>query len=187
MADEAKVRVRLDTSQALASLSSFVREGARAAGQLSDGLRSTIGGGLRAVGLGGAVGVGVQAVRGATESSTGDVFGEALSGMGAKIAEWAFGDLDDEARAKRRTREEAIQTFGAVASKGITPEMRAWFAGMHRVNMQRELGRGVIEREEMFHGPGIEKVIDRILGGLKTLFFDAADRIIQGLNPFKYF
>lgn len=187
MADEVKVRVRLDTSQALASLSAFVRESARTGKMVAEGLGSALGAGFRAVGVGGAVGVGIQAVRGATESSTGDVFGEALSGVGAKIAEWAFGDLDDQARAMKRTREEAIQTFGAVASKGITPEMRAWMASMQKINLRQELGRGVIERDDAFHGPGIEKIIDRILSGMKQLFLDAADRILEGLKFWKAF
>ena len=94
MAQETKVKVRLDTRQAKSQLTGLVRESARSAGRLTNNIRSVVGKGLGAVGMGTAIGTGISAVRGATESGVGDVIGESLGGFGKMAEEFFLGDLN---------------------------------------------------------------------------------------------
>ena len=50
--------------------------------------------------------------------------------------------------------------------------------------MDEERGRELFETDTQMRGPGIDKVIDRIMGGFATLVSDAMTRLIDALNPF---
>jgi hypothetical protein len=186
MAQETKVKVRLDTRQAKSQLTGLVRESARSAGRLTNNIRSVVGKGLGAVGMGTAIGTGISAVRGATESGVGDVIGEALGGFGKMAEEFFLGDLNEDARASRTAREETIQAFGAIAgARGeIPPEARQFYNSIKTLRMDEERGRELFETDTQMRGPGIDKVIDRIMGGFATLVSDAMTRLIDALNPF---
>lgn len=186
MAQETKVKVRLDTRQAKSQLTGLVRESARSAGRLTNNIRSVVGKGLGAVGLGTAIGTGISAVRGATESGVGDVIGESLGGLGRTVEEFFLGDLNEDAKASRTAREETIQAFGAIAgARGeIPPEARQFYNSIKTLRMDEERGRELFETDSQMRGPGIDKVIDRIMGGFATLVSDAMTRLIDALNPF---
>ena len=186
MAQETKVKVRLDTRQAKSRLTGLVRESARSAGRLTNNIRSVVGKGLGAVGMGTAIGTGISAVRGATESGVGDVIGESLGGFGKMAEEFFLGDLNEDARASRTAREETIQAFGAIAgARGeIPPEARQFYNSIKTLRMDEERGRELFETDTQMRGPGIDKVIDRIMGGFATLVSDAMTRLIDALNPF---
>ena len=187
MADETKVKVKLDTRQAKAELSGLVRESARAAGKVASGIRSTVGRGLGAVGFGAAIGTGVSAVRGATESGIGDVVGEALGGVGAQISEFVLGDLDENARATKSAREETIQAFGAIAGGmnggkgGMPPGAQEFFTSVKSLRVQQERGREVFERG--LDRVGLGDIVTRIGSVIGTELGKAVDNLVSKI-PF---
>jgi len=189
MADETKVKVRLDTRQAKTELGGLVRESARAAGKVASGIRSTVGRGLGVVGFGAAFGTGVSAVRGATESGVGDVVGETLGGIGAQLSEWMLGDLDDEARAKRAARAETIEAFGAIAGGmnggkgGIPPGAREFFDSVKSLRQQEERGRQLFERELGRDSGGVGDLISRIGSVIGDELNKAVEHLVS-LIPF---
>jgi len=187
MGEEVKVRVRLDTRQAKGELRDMTRDAESTAGRVSGGIRRALGRGLRAVGFGAAIGSGIAAVRGATESGIGDVVGESLGGIGAQLAQFFLGDLDDKARSSRRAREEAIATFGTVAGirNEISPGMRNWFDATQKRMEKEERGRQLFERDEQFRGPGLDDLVTRIMQGLAGLLKTAVQELLSGLNPIK--
>jgi len=182
---ETKIKVRLDTRQAKSELGGLTREAARTAGKVASGIRATVGRGLGAVGVGAAIGTGISAVRGATESGLGDTVGEALGGIGAQMAEFFLGDLDEKARASRTAREETIQAFGAIAGQrgAVPPAAREFFTNVRALRLQEEKGRELFERDDKFRGPGIGEIVDRIMGGLGKLLSEAVDNLVSKI-PF---
>ncbi len=186
MTNEAKVRVRIDTSRAKGELRALLRQSARTAGQVSGAVRGAVGRGLGAVGLGGGIGAGLAATRAATQSGFGDVIGESLGGLGAQLSEFFLGDLDEKARATRAAREETIQAFGAIAGQqgAVPPEARNFFQQVRTLRQQEETGRELFERDERFRGPGIGELIDRIMEGIGNLLSEAVDALAAKLNPF---
>ena len=189
MAAETKVKVRLDARQAKSDLGGLVRESARAAGKVASGIRSTVGRGLGAVGFGAAIGTGVSAMRGATESGVGDVVGEALGGVGAQFSEWLLGDLDETARAAKSAREETIQAFGAIGGAmnggrgGVPPGAQEFFSSVKSLRVQQERGREVFERDERFRGPGVGDLVSRIGEVIGTELGKAVDKLVS-MIPF---
>lgn len=186
MAEETKVRVKLDTSQAAAQLGEFVREGARASSAIGGSISASMRRGFEMVGLGGAIGGGIAAVRGATQSGIGDVVGEAFGGIGAQLSEFFLGDLDEKARAARRAREETTTAFGAIAGirGAVPPEARNFFAAVQRLRVQEERGRELFARDEQFRGPGMGEIIDRVMARFGELIAQAVDKLAEKLNPF---
>jgi len=186
MAEETKIKLRIDDRQAKASLSGLVRESARAAGKVSAGIRATIGRGLGAAGFGAAIGTGMAAVRGATESGVGDVIGEALGGIGHQVAEFFLGDMNEDARASKAAREETIQAFNAIAgARGEIPAgARQFFEGVKTLRLQEERGRELFEADGKFRGPGIGDIIDRIMKGVGEMIARGVERLGEILNPF---
>ena len=186
MAQETKVRVRLDTRQAKSQLGGLVRESARSAGRLSNNLRSVVGKGLGAVGLGAGVGTGISAVRGSIEGGIGSMFSEAYGGVLAQMSDMAFGTLNEESRASRSAREETIQAFGAIAGarNEIPPEARQFYNSIKSLRMDEERGRELFEMDPQMRGPGMDKIIDRIMSGFAKMVDDALSRLIDAINPF---
>lgn len=163
---EAKVRVRLDTSQAKRTLADLSNSGAAAAKKLGGVLSS----GVKAVGLGVGIGAGIEALKSPTISSITDTFGEALGGLGAQLEYWALGDLAPESRAAKRARDELHSTFGTlIGLGGVTPQATNFFEQTKAYAMVQEQGRQRIEMDERFRGPGIDDIMTRVgtlIGGL---------------------
>lgn len=187
--DEAKVRVRLDTSAARGDLRALTRTAANVAGRVGQGLRRSVGRGLGAVGLGGGVGAGLAAVRGATQSGLGDVIGEAFGGIGARLAQTLFGDLDETAKADKRAREETIQAFGTIAgATGKIPEGAVnWFNSVQSLRLQEEKGRELFEQDDNFRSTSAGDLVDRVMSGLGVLISEAVDALAKKLNPLNWF
>lgn len=187
MADELKIRVTLDTTQAKSDLTGLTHEAARTAGGIASSLKDTVGKGLGVVGLGTAVGAGAAALRGSTESGVGDVVGEALGGYGKQLERFFLGDLGMDARASRSAREESIQAFGAIAGaqNKIPPGAKAFFDSVKSLRMQEERGRQLFEENNDFRGPGIGDLVERIMKGVGELVAKAVDALADKLNPFK--
>lgn len=189
MADEVKIRVRLDTRQARGELDGFVREGAKTAGRVAGRLRRSVGRGLGLVGAGAAVGTGLAAVRGASASGLGDVIGEHFGALGAQIAETIFGSLDEEARATKSAREETIQAFGAIAGArgAIPPGAANWFAQVRALRVEEERGRELFERDTRFRPESdIGDLVTRIMSGIGELLSQAVgalgDRLLRAVG-----
>lgn len=190
MADETKVKVRLDTRQAKGELSGLVRESARTAGRVSSNIRATVGKGLGFVGIGAGVGTGLAAVRGATQSGIGDVIGEAFGPLAAQLKGLVLGPLTADAAGSRAAREETIQAFGAIAGSmnggrgGIPPGAVEWFNNVKSLRVLEETGREAFEKDTRFSGAGVDELLKRLLAGFKTIIEGAAQKIIEGLVPF---
>lgn len=189
MTQETKVKITLDTRQAQSDLRNLTQQSSRTSMKIGKRLRGVVRGGLRMTGLGVGIGAGVQAVRGASESGFGDVFGELLGGVGAQLAETIFGDLDETARATKSAREETIQAFGSIAGSmnggkgGIPPGAREFFSNVRSLRMDEERGREIFERE-FRADTEIGDIITRIIEGLGTLIDAGFTRLGEILNPF---
>ncbi len=186
MTQEAKIRVRLDTTQAKADLASLNREGERAAEEMSTAFGdSVLGKGLKYAGAGVVAAAGYQLAK-PTLGGLGDMMGESLGGIGANIAQLVFGDLDEKARAAKRAREETQDAFALVAGArgSIPPEARTFFNAVSKLRIQEEAGREMFARDDQFRGPGIGSLVDRIMSGVGRMIADAAETIADRLNPF---
>ena len=183
---EAKVRVKLDTSAAKASLRGLTKTAAATAGRVGAGIRGAVGRGLGAVGLGAGLGTGLAAVRGATSSGLGDVVGEAFGGIGAELAQTLLGDLDEKARADKAARNETIQAFGAIAGQTgkVPPGAQNFFNQVRSLRLQEERGKEIFERDDRFRSTGASDIIDRIMSGIGQLLSDAVNALAEKLNPF---
>ena len=185
VADEANVRVRLDTREAQSSLRGLVRGGAAAAGRIGRNIRGVTARGLGAVGLGGAFAGGMAAVRGATQAGFGDVVSEALGGWAARVSEAILGEMPQEARAYKRTREETIAAFGAVVGAPggkITPGMKTWFDQVKSLRLAEEKGRHEFEKDDYFRPEGgIKKVLSEIMKNVAQMIMDAAKAIADAI------
>ena len=178
---DANVRVRLDTRAAKSDLRDLTKNAAATAGRVGGQLRSTVGRGLNAVGIGAGVGAGLATVRSATSSGVGDVLNEALGGIASQISTFFLGDLSDKAKAGQQARNEAVTGFKWAAIRdGRVPE------GAHRVfeNRKNYLEHGFrgerIIREGLPRAVDVGDIIDRILKGIRELF----DRLIAALKEF---
>ena len=183
MAQEAQVRVRLDTRQAKGDLRALSKQAGKTAGNIGKGLRRSVGRGLGAIGLGGGIGVGLAAVKGSTSSGFGDAVGESFSAIGAQLNDFFLGDMDDQARATRKAREETIQAFGfqAGASGSIPPGARQFFENRRAEFEQEEIGRSKFEQDKQFKGPDIDDIIARIMSGFGTLISEAVTSLADEL------
>lgn len=171
--DEAKVRVRLDTQQAKAELDDLGKKGQVATNRIGAGVRRAVKGGLRAIGLGAAIGAGVQAVRGAASSGLSDVVGEMFGGYGSQFESFVFGNLSVDARADRTAREETKAAFGMIVGAAgkdapIPPGVKSWFDSVQSLRYQEELGKQIIESSDDFRGVKPMDLIER----LKTMLED---------------
>ena len=186
MAQETKVKVRLDTRQAQGELRGLVRESGRSAGRLTNNIRSVVGKGLGAVGIGAGIGTGISAVRGSMEGGVMSMMKEAYGGIFAQAEDMLYGTLNEESRASRSAREETIQAFGAIAGgrNEIPPEARQFYNSIKSLRQDEERGRELFEMDPQMRGPGMEKLIDRIMAGFAKMVGDALTRLTDMLNPF---
>lgn len=188
MTQEAKIRVRLDTTQAKADLAELNREGERTAESVSSSFGdSLLGKGLKGVGIA-AVGAGVYQLAKPTVGGVGDLLGESLGGLGANIAQFLFGDLDEKARGAQRAREEAKDAFAMIAGArgSIPPEARTFFAAVSRLRTQEEAGREMFDRDSAFRGPGVGALVERIMSGIGKMIAEAAETIANKLLPWNW-
>ena len=174
MAQEAKVRIRLDTRQAKQDLKGITREGRATSGRVADSLRaggSAIGGLARGLGIGAGIGAGIGIARRIVADPISEVLGEATAGIRA--------DFDallgaPEARGKKAAREIAKQNLAELYQReGISrKQLDSYYQQQLRMTMPREIGRTEIDRA--------------LGGGRKEGDEEAADkavnRIIEAIN-----
>lgn len=182
--DEAKVRVKLDTTQAKRDLRGLAKQGQATSGRISKGVRGALGRGFGALGVGAAVGVGIAAVRGPTAGGIGDVVGEAFGGIGAQLSRLLLGDLKPEALADKFARDQTRQAFGQSEAMARSPGAKSYFDNIRAIQLDREKGALVFEEDTRFRSTNAKDLVDRIMAGLGKLIWDATTRLGEILNPF---
>lgn len=190
MANDTSFRLLIDTKAAQASLQGLTKAAEKEAARTGTRIKSAIGKGLGLVGLGGAVGAGFQAVRGATQSGVADVIGEALGPLGAQIEDFFLGSLNEEARGKKTARDEVTNQFAAIAGAqnwtSIPPQVKGYFDSLATLRVQEEKGRELFRKSSDLHGPGIEDLLSRIMKGIGELLSTAVTNLGNVLTaPFK--
>lgn len=185
--NEAKVRLRLDGSQARGELRDVVKDAEATSGRVSEGVRKAIRGGMgiaRGIGLGAGIGAGVSAIRGATESGVGDVVGEALGGIGLDLERLFLGDLPDTAKGERRAREETVQAFGAIVGQTgvVPPAAQNFYQQVRGLRIEEEKGARLLA-ENLPRSSNVTDLVDRIMEGFGTLISQAVDALADKLNP----
>jgi len=178
-ANEAVVRVKLDTRAAKSDLADLTKTAGGVAGKLGSGIQSALGTGVRSLGIGAAIGAGISAVRGPTDGGVSDLMGEAFGGIGAQIENWAFGDLAPEARAARQAREQTEQAFAG--SKEITQRSVNFFDQTKGRILEIEKSRAMFERDDRFRGPGFEKIAEKVIDSITGAISAGFDRLIAAL------
>lgn len=178
---KAKVRVKLDTSQAKAQLQGLAKEGEATAGRISDRLSkgSSISGNLAkgaTLGAGFALGAGaIKSVGSTLTSGFSDVFSEGISGLTADF-DGAIGAPD--ARARQRALEETRGIFaGSVGQTGQLSDARGYFNSVLKFRQQEEAGKNRIQSElGGLGGKGGERegiigsVVDPLVGAIRDGF-----------------
>ena len=150
---ETKFKVKIDTGQAKGQLRGLTKEASRVASGVSGRIRSFVGRGMTAVGLGAGLGAGIAAVRQVASSGIGDVVGEYTTHAGAMANEALTGDFDDKARASQSAREQTMQVFALQAGQtGVVPQGAfEFYNGIKALREQEELGRSKIAQDERFY------------------------------------
>lgn len=154
--EEAKIRVRLDTAGATAQLKSLVQDASQTAGRVGAGVRSALGKGVGAIGLGGLGGQALGAIRAPTEASSSDIISESFGGIATWLERQIYGDLGPEARASRRAREAVRDTFAYQADiLGKTPPAAtAQYNSLMEIMRREERGKQIIDRDLRSVAPG---------------------------------
>lgn len=183
MAEETKVRVKLETEQAESALEKLVREGARSAGKVAGTVSSAVGKGLGMVGMGAGIATGLAAVRGATESGFGDVIGEAFGGIGAQLEKWLLGDLSIDAKASTAARNELIQNQAyAVGRQGVlTSAAKQSYDVLFQRQRHIATGQQIIESSEQFRKVSMDDIFTRLQKLFSELFQEAVDNLVSKL------
>lgn len=186
-ANEAVVRVKLDTRSAKSDLDELTKKASGSAAGIGRGISSSLGAGVNALGLGAAFGIGANAILGPTQSGASSVIGEALGGIGAQLEHFFLGDLGPEAKAAARTREMTMNAYDTIAGiKGHIPsEARSFAKQAHGLILEQEKGRAMFEQDDQFRGPGLEKIASTVAERISKAISDGFDKwgaILNGLG-----
>ncbi len=188
-ADKAKIRVALDISQAKASLKEIATAGKRVGRRINKEYSRWISRPLGFVGLGGGIGLGMAAVRGATQSGFGDVIGESFSVLGAQLEDFFLGDLAAKSRAGLKARNEVIQDWSFIAHRRgeIPPESKVAFDVRSARYLEQELGAKMYRSSTDFQGVTLDQLIDKIMTGLRNIMSEAVDALLERLPGVNWF
>ena len=158
MADETRIRVRLDTSQAKAEMDNLTRKGAATAKGLSAKVRQSVGSELGKFGSGALVGAAIGSVasglKGSTTAGFGDLISEVTDPLGARLNDYLLGTADDEARARRSAREEVSQAFSSIIGQTgtIPPQVYTYFDHLSGIKLYEEKGKSLIASDPRLGG-----------------------------------
>jgi hypothetical protein len=176
MAQEAKIRVSLDTTTARKELQDLAKmaEGVNLGGAGGGGGGMGLG---RMFGMGAAFSAGFAALRGVMSTGLGQIGGELFAPVGQFANDVAFGDSDEVARANRQARESVAESYAMVAGRsGGTPQgARNMFQVLRNLSLQEEIGKTMIRRD--LGGESQAAVINSIGTMLKDAANTLADRI----------
>jgi hypothetical protein len=195
VAQEAKVKVKLDTRQAKADIDALGKGGAAAAGRVNDRLNrpSGVAGGGRAgrspatggpsvgrsFGAGAALGAGVavgQGVFSFIKNRAAETIAEATSGTEAMLQ---AGLGVPEARGLRRTREEAKAIFGR---SGDVEGAVSWFNSVKGLRIAEEKTNNEIDQR--IGGKDVLEKTTGVAGEVVSAISQAADKITDFMGNF---
>lgn len=164
MESEAKVRVRIDTSQAKGDMADLTRTAQSATVRVGQTVRDSVSSGLHAIGAGGAFGAAAGALRAPTEGGISAIAGELLGPLGQSIDNWLWGDLGPRARADKTLRDEVVNTFSqAIGMNSSNMEKAKAYAESRRPQLiQAEEGRKAILSSGKFNSIKFEDVIKQL-------------------------
>jgi hypothetical protein len=183
MAEETKVRVRIDTRSAKAQLNNLMKTARKAPGRIAARIRGEA---LRGVGLGAGIGIGIQAVRSPAASGFGDVIGEAFGGWGEVVRETLFGNLTSEAAGRKAARNDLQQAYGMIAGaqdwKSLPTGVREQFKFLQQRHQMEARGREIIRSQTYNSGDFIDRLIKQLSSAFSKLLSDAVDNLWNMLN-----
>lgn len=193
MAEEAKVRVRLDTKAAQNEMRGLTRQAAATASRVSGGIRSAMGTGIRALGVPLGVGAAAGLALGATRSGVGDVVSDFFRPFANRLEDWALGDKAWQARARTSARQETINRFGF--SAGVTGDVdtaKGYYMNALRARyLPEERGRHNLERSLPSSGDWLAELMDQAIERLTKWWHEQVDYLINQLksrfNPLSWF
>jgi hypothetical protein len=182
--NEAVVRVKLDTRHAKSDLADLTKTAGGVAGKLGSGFQSALGSGVRALGIGTAIGAGIAAVRGATAGGVSSVLSETFGGIGAQLEHFVLGDLAPQARASHSAREETKNAYATIAgiTGSIPPSARNFYEQTKQRMFEAEKGKAMFDRDSQFQGTSwgqaFTKITEEITGAISAGF----DRVIESIK-----
>lgn len=187
MESEAKVRVRIDTSQARGDMDALTKGAQATTARVGQSVRNSVSAGLNAIGAGAAFGAAASAFRGPTEGGISAIAGEILGPIGQSFEDWILGDLGPRAKADQRLRQEVEDVWSqSVGMNRSNLERAKAYADQRRPQLiQQEEGRKAIRSSEDFYSVKLEDVLKRIgevlvEAGRETVQF-LIDRLPMGI------
>jgi hypothetical protein len=175
MAEEVKIKVVVDATQAKQEIDEVEKEGERAA----TGMRFSITDKLRQ-GYQAAAPT-ISQVTQSTRSGLSDVFSGQINRFGQMVNDFVLGDIDDKARATNTAREETANMFAFTAGQRgqIPQEAKNYFAARQQFHESREVGMSMINADSAFAGESLGKIFEQIG---KHLGNSLSDAINTGFN-----
>lgn len=176
MAEEVKVKVIVDTTQAKQEVDEVKREGQRAADEMKVSLSDRIKTGYRDH-----VAPTVSQITRKTSSGMSDIFSGQINRFGQLVNDFVLGDIDDKARATNSAREETANMFAFTAGQRghIPQEAVNYFNQRQAFHEKKEIGMSMINADQTFAGEGLGKIFEQIG---KHLGNSLADAINSGFN-----
>jgi hypothetical protein len=180
MVQKAVTEVRLDSRPARSELRQLNKDAEKSSKAMGAKIRSTIGQGFGAIGLGAGIGAGLAAVRSATSGGVGDVATEAFSGIGQSINDFFLGDADDSARGKMRAMQELQQSHAHVVQKDtpISAGLVKMFNARADFLTKEEEGKSEIKKQL---GPEFDDLLERLGKMIEERLTKAAEYLLAGL------
>ena len=185
MESEAKVRVRIDTSQARGDMADLTKTAQGATVRVGQSIRDSVSAGLHAVGAGGAFSAAAGAFRGPTEGGISAIAGELLGPLGQSFEDWILGDLAPQARADSKLRSEVEDVWGqAIGMNRSNLDRAKAYADQRRPQLiQEEEGRKAIRSSSDFYSVKFDDVIKRLGEVMSEAAKSAAQYLLDRL-PF---
>lgn len=185
MESEAKVRVRIDTSQARGDMADLTKTAQGATVRVGQSIRDSVSAGIHAIGAGGAFGSAASAFRAPTEGGISAIFGELIGPFAESAENWILGDLGVEAKANQRLQSEVLDTWGqAIGMNKSNLERAKVYADQRRPQLiQEEEGRKAIKSSTDFYSVKFDDVIKR-LGEVMSSAATAAAQYLLDRLPF---
>lgn len=193
MANEAVIRLRLDTKAAERDLGRVAQKGRAAAGRVDKSVRGggsgagSAGGGRsgggksfgKGLGLGAGVAAGIGLVKSAASSGISEVINEKISGT---VAEFEGRIGVPQARADKGAREDSKNAFAELVSRGLvgvqSPEISSFHNQSRALRLKTEMGANRIDAA--LGGRATEEaklLVDQLVGAVKEGFQDLIETI----------
>lgn len=191
MVQEAKVRVRLDTSLAKSDLQGVVNAAQGTAARIGGTIRQQLGAGVNAAGnavsgtIAGATGGALAALRGPTQGTASALMTDVFGALATQLEMAVFGKAGPEAKAASQARDWAIQigSFNAQDAESRT-RLVSHFEARRKIMERFEVGRQAIEGDTRFYAhamPGTD-MIGRFAETMGKVLKEAVQSLLSGIK-----